>query len=57
MQKSIIITIQIDNVTSRDLPEIEEAIEEALQEYLQKRINISLSEQLGPPIPPQQVSE
>jgi hypothetical protein len=55
MAKTIRINIQIDNVTSKDLPDIEEKIEEALADYLNRRIDITLGETLGPPLPPVEV--
>lgn len=49
--KSILVNIQIDDVTAADLVEIEKAVEEALKEYKRKRVQYNLTDAFGPPIP------
>jgi hypothetical protein len=49
--KTLLVTIQVDDIKLGDLDKIEELIEEALQEYQRKRITYNLNKLLGPPIP------
>lgn len=51
MAKSIMISIQIDEVTAKDLVVVEEVIEEALKPFKRKRVILSLNDLMGPPIP------
>jgi hypothetical protein len=48
--KTIMITIQIDDVTAANLSDIEKKVDEALKEYKRKQINYSLHETFGPPL-------
>lgn len=52
--KTILVTIQIDEVKAVDLAELEEKLNEVLVEYPRKRVNYSLSDTLGQPLPIQQ---
>ena len=49
--KTLLITIQIDDIKVGDLDKIEEVIEEALKDYERKRLTFNLNKLLGPPIP------
>ncbi len=49
--KTLLVTIQVDDVKVGDLDRIEELIEEALKEYERKRITYNINKLLGPPIP------
>jgi hypothetical protein len=55
--KSILVNIQIDNVKAVDLVDIEEVIEEALKKYTRKRVQYSLNDMYGPPIPVEEPEE
>ena len=52
MTKTIMVTIQIDNVDAQTLGDIEKKIETALKDYKSKRINYNLQDTFGLPIPP-----
>lgn len=49
--KTLLISVQVDNVTAKDLAKIEELVDKALEEYKQKRISYNLTDMFGPPIP------
>lgn len=49
--KTLLITIQVDDITVGDLDKIEDLIEQALDEYRRKRITYNVNKLLGPPIP------
>jgi len=51
--KQINVNIQLDGVTAADLADIEAAIEEALKDYKRKRVQYSLGDTFGLPIPEQ----
>lgn len=51
MQKSILVNIQIDNVTAKDLADIEDAVEKALKNYPRISINYNIVDQFGQPLP------
>lgn len=52
--RTVLITIQIDDVKLSDLEEIEEGINKALEGFARKRISLNVSETFGPPIPAEQ---
>jgi ribosomal protein L29 len=51
--KTLFVTIQIDEFKLADLEELEEKLQEVFSEYLRKRIQISVQDSFGPPIPRQ----
>lgn len=52
--KTVLITVQIDDVKLSNLEEIEEGINKALEGFDRKRITLNISETFGPPIPVEQ---
>ncbi len=49
--KTMLVTIQIDDVKVGDADAIDDLLEEALKDYLRKRITYNVNKLLGPPIP------
>jgi hypothetical protein len=52
--KTVLITIQIDDVKMADLEGLELNIENALEDFPRRRVTMNLSETFGPPIPVEQ---
>ncbi len=49
--KSVLISIQIDDIKLADLEGVELNIEKALEDFPRKRITLNISNTFGPPIP------
>lgn len=49
--KTLLVTIQIDDIKPGDVDKIEEALEEVLKEFERKRLSYNVNKLLGPPIP------
>lgn len=50
--KTILVNVQIDEVSAKDLADVEEKIEKALKDYPRRRINYNLTDTFGSPLPP-----
>lgn len=51
MEKTLVISIQIDQVDLKEIANIEEKIQKALEDFDNKRVSYNIIEQLLPPPP------
>lgn len=51
MEKTLVITVQIDNFDINELAGLQQALDKLLEKYTRKRVNIQVRDRLGPQLP------